>query len=142
VPSESKDLRDELSAFRLDGTSNWYRFEAALTELCSRPLSSAEFEAAFDIFERYPKEDGESCGLFWSLLHTLEAHSGYEQFLVASVQRVPSEFGVVMVGRLINASVGEVSGVRLRDLLAEILKHPGASSFAKEIAQKSLQTRA
>ena len=61
------------------------------------------------VFERYPDEDG--AGVFWSIVHGLEALPGYEPFLVESYsKRAPSEFGVIMLGRILNSGQREIAG--------------------------------
>ena len=141
MPDNPRDFSNELSTFDLAAPDeSWHRFETALPEVFSRPLSSSELEAAFGVFERHP--DGESFGLFWTLLHGLEAQPGFERFLVASVRCVPSEFGVTMVGRLLNAGVREVDGVQLRELLSEALQRPDVLPRAKSIGQKFLERNA
>jgi hypothetical protein len=46
------------------------------------------------VFERFPDHDG--YGVMWSVLHGIEAILNYEIELLASVRRLPTEFGVVM----------------------------------------------
>lgn len=65
--------------------------------------TQAEFHALLSIFERFPEQDG--YGVFWGIIHALEACDGYESELLASVQRKPCEFNVRMVNRLLNAEV-------------------------------------
>jgi len=55
------------------------------------------------IFERFPEADG--FGVFWSILHRIEATPGFEPFLLASVKRKPSEFTVMIINRMINGGI-------------------------------------
>ncbi|WP_041492477.1 hypothetical protein [Burkholderia lata] len=49
-----------------------------------------------------------------------EALPNYEQALLRSLARQPSEFGVCMVGRLLNAGIQEVGGISLLDTLRQL----------------------
>ena len=75
--------------------------DVAVQEIAPASCAHAEFQAMFGVFERFPSQDG--YGVFWGILHALEACDGYELELRASVQRKPCEFNVLMVNRLLNA---------------------------------------
>jgi hypothetical protein len=92
-----------------------------------------EFRALLDVFERFPDEDG--FGVFWSIVHSLEACTGYESALIESVTRMPVEFNILMVNRLINGGITQVNGHSLLSVLTSVTSHPSATSSAKESAQ-------
>jgi hypothetical protein len=100
---------------------------------CGKP----EFEALLQVFERFPKSDG--YGVFWSILHLLEACSGYEEALVHSVQRKPVEFNLTMVNRLANAGVINVNGQSLAALLASAADSKQAGKRAKQVANRFIE---
>lgn len=81
-------------------------------------LNTSSRVGILSVFERYPKEDG--FGVIWGVLHGLESLRNYEQELLRSLARQPSEFGVCMVGRLLNAGIREVGGISLLDTLREL----------------------
>lgn len=83
--------------------------------LSQRFRGNGNGHALLRVFERFPDEDG--AGVFWSIVHGLEALSGYEKHLVAAVQRHPTDFTVIMVRRLINAGSQEIDGVKLSELV-------------------------
>jgi hypothetical protein len=91
----------------------------------------------FQIFERFPNEDG--YGGFWAVLHALERISGYENSLVDSVRWQPSSFAVLMINRLLNAGVTLVGRVGLIQLLAEVIANPRTSPEVRQDAQRFLQ---
>ena len=78
--------------------------------------------------------DRDGAGVCWSIVHGLEAISGYESFLVESVQRVPSDFGVTMLGRILNTGQREIAGTSVVALLAAVQSSPNASPTARRYA--------
>ncbi|RLB54961.1 MAG: hypothetical protein DRI90_19825 [Deltaproteobacteria bacterium] len=93
----------------------------------------SELDAAlFSVFERYPDEDG--YGVYWSILHGLEARSDYEPGLLASVRRKPSVFAATMLNRMSNGGHDTCSGVATIDLLIEISRSADASEKTKRTA--------
>ena len=144
MPNDSRDFAHDLAAFSLSAPdADWRQFESVLPHLTARPWSHAEIVAALGVFERHPH--GESFGLFWTLLHGLEAQPDFEPLLFASVRRVPSEFGVTMLGRLLNAdTVGlrAVPATEIRALLSEVLQHSDTSDDTKEYVRSVLTRNA
>ena len=84
------------------------------------------------ILERFPEGDG--AGVLWSVVHGVEALPGYEPELVRSVRRGPSELGVAMVGRLLNAGMSEVGSVSLVSLLREVAESKAAPASVRASA--------
>jgi hypothetical protein len=103
--------------------------EALLLKLSPSNLSNEEYCALFGLFERFPEHDG--FGIFWSVLHILEKSPRHEPFLLESVQRKPSEFGLRMVARLINGGITQVGAVDLPALLKAISTRPAVSESAR-----------
>lgn len=58
--------------------------------------------------------------MFWGIVHTLEASTSYEPLLVESLRRKPTQFGLLMVNRLLNGGIRDVDGIDLLRLLEEI----------------------
>ncbi|HEX3159728.1 MAG TPA: hypothetical protein VHQ45_14505, partial [Gemmatimonadaceae bacterium] len=54
--------------------------ELALGAVAPASCTQAEFSLLLGILERFPDDDGS--GVFWSIVHLLEATSGYEPALV------------------------------------------------------------
>jgi hypothetical protein len=98
-------------------------------EDCGQP----EFRALLSVFERFPEDDG--YGIFWSIVHCLEASQGYESALIESVSRCPAEFNLLMVNRLINGGVTEIEGRSLLSVLASVASNHSASARARKLAQ-------
>jgi hypothetical protein len=91
--------------------------ETALASMHPTTANDDELDTLFGVFERFPEHDG--FGVFWSILHFLEACPGCEAALLRSVTRKPVEFNVMMINRLINGGGGS-SGV---DALLRRLEH-------------------
>ena len=89
------------------------------------------------VFERFPDTDG--AGVFWSIVHGLEVLPSYEAQLLTSVRRVPSDMGVTMLGRLLNAGCNDINGVPIRQVLEEIITRSDAIAEAGDTARSFLE---
>jgi hypothetical protein len=118
---------------------DWRRLDDLLAELWQTGSPRDAIEDLLGVFERYPDEDG--AGVFWSILHGLESLPGSEVALVRSVQRKPSELGVLMVRRLLNSGWVEVDGVPLYPLLHEVASRPGISESIRQMVLRWLDER-
>ncbi len=85
------------------------------------------------VFERYPEEDG--YGVMWTIVHGLESLPNYQPELLRSLARQPSELGITMIGRILNAGTTEIGGVSLLQTLHDLAK-TAASSYIREEAQR------
>jgi hypothetical protein len=113
------------------------KLDEAIDDLADKPVAAEEFKELLGVFERFPEDDGH--GVFWSIVHCLEAFDGYEPFLVESVNRNPVEFNVLMVNRLLNAGVLEVGNQSLLALLKSVVACTKASSEVRESAADLLE---
>jgi hypothetical protein len=85
-----------------------------------KPDAEAGLEIWFRLYERFPDDDG--FGVCWSILHMIEGnHSVSDRFVVASVQRKPTNFPVMMVNRILNAGTKAVGDVNLLVLLQSVV---------------------
>jgi hypothetical protein len=98
------------------------KLQHSLDALFGIPNHERAAETLFHLFERFP--EGDASGLFWSVLDDLEQMPGYEQELIKSVKRKPSEFSLRMVNRLLNNGVTRVGDVDLLDLLMSVADDP------------------
>ena len=76
---------------------------------------SEYFDAIFNLFERFPDNDGE--GVFWSALHGMEAVGGYEEKLLAYYRRYPTEMTRAMLQRMLNSGVKQLGCMDIEKLL-------------------------
>jgi hypothetical protein len=111
-------LRERLASVQsAEAEADLKLLEETVTAIFQEGLASQCFADLFRIFERFPESDG--FGLFWSILHKLEAVPGYEPALLESVERAPSLFTITMISRLINGGKPQIGS---RDLM-QVLKH-------------------
>jgi hypothetical protein len=110
--------------------------EQTVSSLTPASLTEEDFRAVFDLFERFPEED--EYGIFWSLLHAVEAVGGYELALLESVQRTPAGFNVAMLCRFLNGGVKEIAGRNLVSLVTAVVARRDISTRARETAEEAL----
>src|SRR3990167_10643635 len=110
------------------------RLDEALASTYPLDCGEKEFRSLLQVFERFPEDDGFE--VFWGIVHFLEACNGYEPFLIESVNRMPVEFNVVMINRLLNAGVAKIGDSPLMDVLESVLLHSSATQDAKQCAQR------
>jgi hypothetical protein len=122
----------DLRAFR-PTRGDWMPLDELSGELWEAELYPDAVEELLAVFECFPEEDG--AGVFWTILHGLESVGGYEPALVRSVKRQPSEFGVLMVGRLLNGGQTEVGSVSLVGLLESVAARPNVAESIRQLAQ-------
>jgi hypothetical protein len=117
------------------------RLEGALAILRDGSHIHEAVRPLLGIFERFPTHDG--FGMFWSILHALESAPGsYEAELIHSLRRGPSEFGVMMVNRMLSAGHEAVDGVALVHLLREVARRSDACEPVRTMAEEYAQMHA
>ncbi len=114
----------------------WKRLDRLLDELFGSDQPQLGIVPLLRVFERFPEEDG--YGVFWSIVHGLESLPGYEKPLLASINRKPTEFTVLMVNRMLNSGITEVEGVSLLTLLARVSSDSRATKGIKKDAERFL----
>jgi hypothetical protein len=92
--------------------------EESVQQLFSSSYPEPGIDALFGILERFPDKDG--YGIFWGILNGLERLSNYQDKLIESIRRRPSEFSLLMVNRILNTGQMNVNGIDLLDLLEEV----------------------
>ncbi|MCI3205257.1 hypothetical protein DBA20_09830 [Pandoraea capi] len=117
MPRTTVDIARDIATFT-PREDNWLSLDSLLVELWQAGHPEQAIPELLGLFERYPEEDG--CGVMWSVLHGLESLPNYERELLRSLMRQPSEFGVLMVGRLLNAGIQHVGDASLVDTLHEL----------------------
>ena len=110
--------------------------EAAVCLMDSDALTESECEAIYRLFERFPDDD--AFGAFFSLLHKLEAHNGYETELLKSVNRRATEFNIEMVARIIRGGTNVVSGTNLMSVLQHVAQSGGTLPTSRKYAVETL----
>jgi hypothetical protein len=132
----TEEVAADIASFRPTDDGNWLGLDVLLDELWTTGSPLEGIPAMLRVFERYPEDDGS--GVFWTILHGLESLLGYEAQLMMSVRRVPSSFGVTMLGRLLNAGYRQIDEVPIREILLELVKRPETGPDARATAQAFL----
>jgi hypothetical protein len=108
------------------------RLQALAGEYFSLADAPAHLDVWFRLFERFPEFDG--YGVFWTILHGIEAQPGSDEAVVASVRRHPTRLPVSMVGWMLNAGITSAGGTDLRGLLREVASGPHPASVREAAA--------
>jgi hypothetical protein len=125
------DIAADIAAFQ-PTNGYWLGLDALLEELWKDGMPQEAIREMLRVFERFPNDDG--AGVFWSIVHGLEALPDYEAEVLTSVRRVPSDMGVTMLGRLLNAGCNDINGMPIRAILQEVITRSDAVANAKETA--------
>ena len=113
------------------------QLDQALQQLPQAPHPELATDSLLNIFERFPDKDGH--GLFWSILHVLEELPNYQERLIESVRRKPTEFSLNMVNRILNSGQSQVNDVDLLELLEEIAGDERWSGSMRENTRESIR---
>lgn len=87
----------------------WLPLEACFEQAFSSPDPKLYYHAIFNLFERFPEEDG--AGVFWTALHGMEALGGYEALLLQYFRRHPSLMTTTMLRRIQNSGQMHIGSV-------------------------------
>lgn len=99
----------------------------------SEKLTKEETEVLFGLYEKFPTSDG--YGLFWSILHKIEASDNYKSLLIESIQRQPTLFTLLMIERMINSSTYFVGDINLLNLLSQVANDKNQLEILRQDAQ-------
>jgi hypothetical protein len=113
------------------------QLDEAICAIKPEDLGQREFRALLSVFERFPEDDGYET--FWSIVHCLEACEGYEAALIDSVSRIPAEFNLLMVNRLLNSGVSEIKGQSLLSVLSSVATNTAARDNVRKSAQDFIE---
>jgi hypothetical protein len=109
---------DPLDATIREFTPNdgdWRPLEGHIERAFATPDPTKYYHAMFNLFERFPKEDG--AGVFWSVLHGMEAIGGYEEMLLLYFRRWPSLMTETMLRRILNSGQTHIGKMDIATLI-------------------------
>lgn len=125
----SQDIVTEINKFEpQDG--NWLKLDLLLAELWESGNQENFMTDLLKVFERFPDEDG--AGVFWSIVHGVESFNSYERQLVDSLNRQPSEMGLIMLRRLINNGTKTIDGIEISKIVADLISNERATTAFKQ----------
>ncbi|MEK6233883.1 MAG: hypothetical protein N2C14_04145 [Planctomycetales bacterium] len=137
MPRSSAEIADSIAMFQpQDG--EWLKLDELLEELFQSESPPAAMDALLHVFQRFPTEDG--AGVFWGIVHGLESLPDYEERLIQSVRAEPSEFGIIMLHRLLNSGVEDVGGVGLRFVIESTVKNESVADEVRARARKFMDS--
>jgi len=110
---------------------DWRGLDGIIDDACQFSGFSI-VRALLGVLERNPDHDGN--GVFWSVIHALEAIGGYETELVKSISRQPHELSVLMLNRLINSGAHDIDGTPIISILESIVSN---ESFSDDIRDEA-----
>lgn len=113
------------------------RLQALIDEYFVSPVADAHINVWFRLYERFPENHGH--GVFWTILHGLEAQSGCAAAVIASVRRRPTHYPVMMINRMLNGGIRTVAGVDLLELLRQVAADEQAGAGVREDAERYLE---
>ena len=132
----SQEIIRDLNDFTPDN-GNWGGLDSLLDELWKTGNQEKEIEHLFNLFERFPEDDG--AGVLWSVLHGIESFKDYEQKLLNSLNRQPSHLGVVMVKRILNSGAKVIAGTDLDKIVADLENNKLTPDSVKDDIKKFLK---
>jgi hypothetical protein len=132
----TQEILAEISSFH-PTNDEWVRLDSLLSELWGAGDPTLGINTLLEVFSKYPEEDGS--GVFWSIVHGLESLNGYEPSLLKATIETPSLFGVIMLGRLLNAGEIEIEGRSISNALKSISNSPDVSLAVQNQASKFLE---
>ena len=110
---------------------DWSEFISLLDELWNTNEPQKGYKALFDVMIKFEDDmEGE-----WQIIHGMEHFGGYEVELVKSLKQRPTFHTLVMLSRIINVQEKEIAGVRIEDLLGEILLKLSGNQRLKQFAE-------
>jgi hypothetical protein len=114
----SKDIINDINQFEpQDG--NWLKLDTLLDELWKTGDQENFTTDLLRVFERFSEEDG--AGVFWSIIHGVERFRTYETELIDSLNRQPSEMGLLMLRRIKNSGARTVGGIEINKIVMDLL---------------------
>lgn len=121
----------------VDDAAQLQALEASLAVILPLSDLSPALPALFGLLERFP--DNDAYGIFWTVLHRIEAHPGYEPALIASLQRAPSTFVIRMAAAVVAGGGSVVPRTDLLQLLQTIADDSRTSPAVQSLARSLLQ---
>lgn len=108
--------------------------DQTLIELSGHPQRKLALPALFQIFERFPDDDGYE--VFWTIVHTLEHIDGFEFELLKSLERRPVHFNLKMVSRFLNAGIRTIGDQDLLTVLQRVMQDETQTTEVRKEARR------
>jgi hypothetical protein len=112
------------------------RLQTLIDEYFASAAAAAHIDVWFRLYERFPDDHGH--GVFWTILHGIEAQPGSDAAVVASVNRRPTHYPVLMVNRMLNGGIRKAAGADLLKLLQQVAGDERSAAGVREDAERYL----
>jgi len=134
---QPRSIAQEIARFSpVDG--DWSRLDLMVQGLWSIGNAGKSLPELLALFERFPAdEDGN--GVFWTILHGIETFDDYERELACSLRRQPSEFAVLLAGRMLNSGAITLDGAPIAEVLTQVMDSPHCPASVADTAGRFLR---
>jgi hypothetical protein len=129
----SQDIIADINQFEPE-KGNWLRLDALLNELWESDDQENFTTDLLRVFEKFPNDDG--AGVLWSIIHGVETFKSYERELIDSLNRQPSEMGLVMLIRIKNTGTKTVDGIEINKIVADLISNHRTTPALREQLMK------
>lgn len=128
-----KNIAKEIDNFSpVDG--NWLELDKLVCEI--KDINSDIITSCLAVFERFPEQDG--AGVFFSIIHALEYHGGFENELANSVINKPNQWNLLMLNRFLNADIDVIGDYAIYQLLMGVINNNSLSEELRNLAKDYL----
>jgi hypothetical protein len=135
-----QDTAEDIASF-VPNDGDWRRLDGLAQEMWASERAREALWAPFALFERFPADE-DGCGVFWTILHGIEALDGYEDELAKSLRRQPSEFGILLAGRMLNGGIKTLEGAPLVPFLQSVAASPSCPASVAATVLRYLDRQA
>jgi len=97
------------------GDGDWRSLDSLITRAFESPDPRKYYDAIFNLFERFPSEDG--AGVFWSALHGMESVGDYEDALLRYFRRHPNLMTTTMLRRIRKTGQSHIGQIEISKLI-------------------------
>lgn len=134
-----EDRIAELDAFEPteDKVDNEERLQIWVDKWEETPDKEQTVDAMFALLERYPEDT--TLGEPGPLIHAIEQIPGYENSLAASLDRMPSYYGVWMVNRILTGDLPPDVKAAYLELLHKVIRSDNAPQSVKLTAEEFIE---
>ncbi|UOQ79226.1 hypothetical protein MUN84_22580 (plasmid) [Hymenobacter sp. 5516J-16] len=122
-----------ITSFQATEADDWLDLEDLLQELWEVGEPPEALVPLFQLLERFPKD--ESNGVLMGVLHGIETYPSYEQELVESLQRQPTDITLFLVRRIANTGQQAIAGQPIKLLYEQIGRHPNTPTRVQKLTQ-------
>jgi len=136
----SREIRQvvaDIDTLRTADGDDLLRLQALIEEYFASPDAPAHIDVWFRLYERFPDDHGH--GVFWTILHGIEAQPTSDAAVVASIRRRPTHYPVLMVNRMLNGGIPAAAGVDLIGLLRQIAADERVAATVRADAEQFLE---